>query len=158
MYPNDEFLREYLKDIRKEMSWRRELEFRLLQFLLIFFPIIATAMVTLYQSTVTGQTYLATAIGASLLIIAASLFVTDRVFREHKAYADLGRQAQKIWAYFALFEPGAYLPDEAMIPEILRDSKRGFGQGQGHRKTLALIWLVTVAMVLTMFTLAFLKP
>jgi hypothetical protein len=52
-HPDDKFLQEYFKYVRDEMNWRRELEFRLLQFMLIFYPIMGTAMVTLYQSTVT---------------------------------------------------------------------------------------------------------
>jgi len=157
MHPDDGFLQEHLKDTRSEMAWRRELEFRLLQFLLVFYPIIGTAMVTLFQSAVTAQVYLMVAIGASLLIVGASAFVTDRILHEHRAYARLRRQVQQIWTYFALFEPGAYLKDEAMLPETLRNPQKGLGQGQGHKKTLALIWLITIGMVLTIFTLAMLK-
>jgi hypothetical protein len=157
MHPDESFLRDHLKDVRAEMSWRRELEFRLLQFLIVFYPIVGTAMVTLYQSAVTPPVYLTLSVGASLLIIGASAFITDRIRHEHKAYADLGRIVQKIWTFYGLFEPGAYLKGEAILSDILRDPKSGLGQGQGYRKTLALIWLVTIAMVLTLFTLAILK-
>jgi hypothetical protein len=139
------------------LAWRRELEFRLLQFLLVFYPIIGTAMITLYQSSVTAQVYSVVGVGACLLILAASLFVTDRIRHEHKAYAEMGQLVQKIWAYFGLFEPGAYIQDEAILPDRLRDPQTGFGQGQGYKKTLALIWLVTSALVLTIVTLAILK-
>jgi len=157
VHPDEEFLQGYLKDARDEMDWRRELEFRLLQFLLVFYPIIGTAMVTLYQSTIAAQVYWVTAIGAALLILAASVFVTDRIRHEHKAYAEMGRQVQKIWAYFGLFEPGAYIKDDTILPDSVRDPQTGFGQGQGYKKTWALIWLVTSAMVLTILTLAVLK-
>jgi hypothetical protein len=40
IHVDDRFLQDHLRDVRAEMSWRRELEFRLMQFLLIFYPII----------------------------------------------------------------------------------------------------------------------
>lgn len=156
-HPSDELLRDYLKDIREDMSWRRELEFRLLQFLLVFYPIIGTAIVTLYQSQMTVQVYWIITMGACFLILAAAIFATDRVCAEHKAFAEMGQRVQKIWAYFGLFEAGAYLKADAILPERLRDPKLGYGQGQGYKKTLALIWLVAGAMTLSMLTLAVLK-
>jgi hypothetical protein len=154
---DEKFLQEHLKDVRSEMSWRRELEFRLMQFLLVFYPIIGTAMVALFQSEVSAGAFSVAAIGASLLILTASIFVTDRIFREHDARADMGREVQKIWAYFGLFQPGAYIKNDTVLPPGLYNEKTGFGQGQGHKKTLALIWLITIAMVLVFATLAFLK-
>jgi hypothetical protein len=156
--PDEKFLQDYLKDARSEMTWRRELEFRMLQFLLVFYPIIATVMVALFQNTATTpQVYGIVAVGASILIIAASLFVTDRVRREHQAYAGLARTVQKIWTHYGLFESGAYLDNDTVLPVALLDSRTGFGQGQGHKRTLALIWLVTSAMILMMLTLAVTK-
>ncbi len=156
--PDEKFLQEYLRDARSEMVWRRELEFRMLQFLLVFYPIIATVMVALFQSAaLTSPVYGIVALGASILIVAATLFVTDRIRREHQAYANLGRTVQKIWAHYGLFESGAYLDNDTVLPVSLLDSRTGFGQGQGHKRTLALIWLVTSAMVLMMLTLAITK-
>ncbi len=156
--PSDsEFLRDYLRDAREDMSWRRELEFRLLQYLLVFYPILGTAMITLYQTDMTRQTYAMLAAGTAIFIIAASLFVTERVYYEHKAYADIGRTVQKIWTYFELFEPGAYLKKDTILSERLRDPKKGFAQGHGYRKTLALIWTITVSMLAVIIALAFLK-
>ena len=97
MRPDDQFLQDYLQNILDQMSWRRELEFRLLQFLLIFFPVIGTAMVALFESqSVSAQAYLVTAIGVTLLITVSSVFVSDRIVHEHTAYTILGQQAQKI--------------------------------------------------------------
>jgi hypothetical protein len=157
MQPDKEFLRDYIKDARAEMNWRREVEFRLLQYLLVFYPIIATAMVTLFQTPITRQVYWWLTIGASVFIVGASLFVTDRINREHKAYASIGKIVQKTWKYFALFEPGAYLKGEALLPETLLDPEKGFGQGKGHQKTLALIWIITAAILVLIFALAILK-
>lgn len=157
VHVDEKFLQEHLKDVRSEMSWRRELEFRLMQFLLVFYPILGTAIVALFQSDVSPQAFYATAAGAALLIVVATIFVTDRIYREHDAYAELGRETQKIWAYFGLFEIGAYLKNDTVLSPQLQNDKTGFGQGQGHKKTLNLIWLVTAALILILFTLALLK-
>jgi hypothetical protein len=157
IHVDDKFLQDHLRDVRSEMSWRRELEFRLMQFLLVFYPIIGTVMVSLFQSKVSVQAFYITAVGAGLLILAASIFVNDRINREHEAYADLGREVQKIWAYFGLFEAGAYIENETVVPSRLYDKEKGYGQGQGHKKTLGLVWLITVALISVVLTLALLK-
>jgi len=46
---DDKFLQEQLKDIKSEMSWRRNWNSDCLQFLLVFYPVIGTAMVTLFR-------------------------------------------------------------------------------------------------------------
>jgi hypothetical protein len=157
MPPNDDFLAKYLADLRDEMKWRRELEFRLLQFLIVFYPIIGTALVTLYETPISPQIYFMISIAASLLILPASLFVTHRILVEHRAYAGLARTVTKIWEYFALFEPGAYLKEETILDPALKDPQTGLGQGKGHLRTLALIWAVTLAMIVLIMTLGFLK-
>jgi len=155
---DEKFLQDHLKDVRGEMSWRRELEFRLLQFLLVFYPIIGGAIVTLFQSTtISKQAFYITTSGAALLILMATIFVTDRINREHQSYSDLGREVQKIWAYFGLFELGAYINKDTVIPSRLYDKDKGYGQGQGHKKTLGLIWLTAIALLLVLLTLALLK-
>jgi hypothetical protein len=158
VHVDEKFLQDHLKDVREEMSWRRELEFRLLQFLLVFYPIIGGAIVTLFQSSVINKrVFYITTSGAALLILVATIFVTDRINREHRAYADLGRQVQKIWAYFGLFAIGAYLKNDTVVPARLYDKDKGYGQGQGHKKTLGLIWLTAIALLLVLLTLALLK-
>jgi hypothetical protein len=158
IHVDENFLQDHLKDVRSEMSWRRELEFRLLQFLLVFYPIIGGAIVALFQSPVIDKhVFYITASGASLLILVATIFVTDRINREHRSYAELGYQVQKIWAYFGLFEPGAYIGNDTVVPTRLYNQEKGYGQGQGHKKTLGLIWLTAIALLLVLFTLALLK-
>ncbi|MGC1379065.1 MAG: hypothetical protein WA821_22745 [Anaerolineales bacterium] len=157
MKPDNDFLREYLIDAREEMKWRRDFEFRLLQFLLLFYPVIGTAMVTLYQSTITPQVYLILSVGASLFILLTAILVVYRINVEHKSYADLGKTVQKIWTHFKLFEQGAYLKDDAILPDILRDPQKGFGQGQGYKRTLWLMWIITVAIMALILSLGILK-
>ena len=159
MSPSDEFLLDYYKDCREEMRGRRELEFRLVQILLIFCPIIVTGMTTIYSTGLDQRVYLALSIGASTFIFLVSALVTRRILVEHKAYADIGRIVQKIWAYFGLFDPGAYLPGDAILPDVLRDPKKGFGQGRGYMRTLWVVWLVTGTMIALIVALGmFRKP
>ena len=157
MKPDNDFLQKYLDDVRDEMKWRRELEFRLLQFLLVFYPIIGTAMVTLYQTAISPTIYIVLSIGASLFILPATFFVTNRITVEHNAYTRLAKTVIKIWGYFGLFEKNAYIKNESILDSSLQDPKTGFGQGKGYIRTLYLIWTVTAAMIILILTLGILK-
>lgn len=154
---DDKFLQDQLKDIKSEMSWRRDLEFRLLQFLLVFYPVIGTAMVTLFQSNISSTVFWIATAGASILIIVASLFVSDRIRHEHFAYIELGGQVQKIWAYFGFFETGAYIKGDTILPARLNDPGNGYGQGRGYKKTIALIWFISVSLISILLALAVIK-
>jgi hypothetical protein len=155
---DDRFLQDHLRDVRAEMSWRRELEFRLLQLLLVFYPIIGTVIVQLFTSNiVNAEAFQFTAGVLALLILAVSFFVLSRIEHEHKAYAKLGKQVQMIWEYFGLFESGAYLPNRAFLPAELRDKQDGYGQGKGYRRTQILIGALTIVMLAILSALAMLK-
>ena len=154
---DDRFLQDHLKDVRSEMAWRRELEFRLMQFMLIFYPIIGTIMVELYGKNINAWAFSATALGAILLIVFATVVVTERIDHEHETYVDLGKQLQLIWSYFGLFEPGAYLKDRAFLPEKLLDEKTGLGTGPGYKKTKRLIWVTSITVSILLIILAVIK-
>ena len=154
---DEKFLQDHLKDVRDEMSWRRELEFRFLQLILVFYPIIGTVMVQLFNSNVNASAFRFTAIVLAFLILAVSYFVISRISHEHKAYAKLGKQVQMIWKYFGLFESGAYLPNKALLSKELLDEKNGYGQGKGYRKTQILIGALTFVMLVILIALAVLK-
>jgi len=154
---DDKFLQDYLRDVKAEMSWRRELEFRLLQLLLVFYPIIGTVMVQLFNSNVSASAFRFTAIVLAFLMLAVSYFVIHRISHEHKAYTKLGKQVQMIWMHFGLFESGAYLPDRAFLSTELLDEGKGYGQGKGYRKTQILIGTLTIVMLAILIALAVLK-
>lgn len=155
---DEKFLYEHLRDTRAEMSWRRELEFRLLQLLLVFYPIIGTVMVQLFASDVVNVVaFRFTAVVLALLILGVSYFVINRIDHEHKAYAKLGKQVQMIWQYFGLFESGAYRPDQAFLSADLLDEKNGYGQGKGYRRTQILIGSLTFVLLAILIALAMLK-
>lgn len=155
---DDRFLQDHMRDVRAEMSWRRELEFRLLQLLLVFYPIIGTVIVQLFTSNVVNaEAFRFTAVVLAFLILGVSYFVISRIDHEHKAYAKLGKQVQLIWEYFGLFESGMYLPNQAFLPAELRDETEGYGQGKGYRRTQILIGALTFVMLVILGALAVLK-
>jgi hypothetical protein len=157
IHVDERFLQDHLRDVRAEMTWRRELEFRLMQFMLIFYPIIGTAMIELFKSDINKFVFLGVAAGAALLIVYATRVVTKRIDREHEAYAELAKQVQMIWAYYGLFESGAYLRDQALLPEKLRPERGEYGKGEGYKKTKELIWVTTAAILLILIVLSLIK-
>lgn len=140
---DDRFLYEHLRDTRTEMAWRRELEFRYLQFMLVFYPVIGTVMVALYEAKVNMYAFSVTAAGAIGLILYATIVVTKRISREHDIYVELSQQLIMVWSYFGMFEPGAYLRDKPFLSEKLKDEKTGIGRGPGFKKTQVLIWITS---------------
>ena len=154
---NEDFLRDYFKDSQEDMRWRRNVEFRLLQFLLVFYTIIGAAMATLYESSIDQTAYLLLSIGATIFILLTSLFITEKICAEHKIYADIGQAIKKIWSYFGLFEQGAYLENDTILPKTLLDPKKGYGLGSGYIRTLLIVWTITAAMIAMILALGILK-
>jgi hypothetical protein len=155
MTNRDDFLRDNFKDCREEMRGRREQEFRLVQYLLIFYPVVVTAMVAVAGSDIDPSLCRYLSYGVSAFLFLVSLLVTNRIFSEHRAYAAMGKSIQKVWRYFGLFETGVYLPDEAMLPARLMDAKKGIGQGRGHVQTVGFIWAITITVIVLILALGF---
>lgn len=151
---DDRFLYEHLRDTRTEMAWRRELEFRYMQFMLVFYPVIGTVMVALYEAKVNSWAFSATSIGAIVLILYATVVVTKRISREHEIYVELSQQLIMIWTYFGLFESGTYLKDKTFLSEKLKDEKTGIGRGPGFRRTQELIWITSGTVIVLLAILA----
>ena len=157
IHVDEKFLQDHLRDVKAEMAWRRELEFRLLQLLLVFYPIIGTVAVQLFNSNVNALAFRITAGFLAFLILTVSYFVISRISHEHKAYAKLGKQVQMIWEYFGLFEMGAYIKDRAFLSAELLDEKKGYAQGLGYQRTQILIVALTVVMLFILTALAYIK-
>lgn len=155
---DDRFLYEHLHDTRAEMTWRRELEFRLMQFMLIFYPILGTAVVELFKNNSIGKiAFSIVALISIALIVVATFIVTERIDHEHETYVDLGRQVQLIWLYFGLFEKGAYLPDQTFLPQKLLDEKHSLGTGPGYKKTKTLIKVTSLTLIVVLVILVVIK-
>lgn len=151
---DERFLYEHLRDTRAEMSWRRELEFRYMQFMLVFYPVIGTAMVALYDARIDPYAFSITALGAIVLILYATYVITKRISREHKIYIELSEQLVNVWTYFGLFEPGAYIKGKPFLSEVLKDEKTGIGRGLGFRRTQELIWITSGTVIVLLAILA----
>lgn len=143
IHVDEKFLIEHLRDTRAEMSWRRELEFRYMQFMLVFYPVIGTVMVKLYEAKINAVAFSVTAVGAIVLILYATIVITKRIGREHEIYVELSDQLINVWTYFGLFASGAYIKDKAFLSEDLKDEKTGIGRGLGFRRTQILIWITS---------------
>lgn len=155
---DDRFLLDHLRDTRAEMSWRRDLEFRLMQFLLIFYPIIGTVLVELFQSdNIDSLSFAVISAGAIILILTATMIVTKRISHEHEIYVELGEQLLLIWSYFGMFESGAYLKDRAFLSKKLLDEKTGLGRGPGYKRTQLLIRVTSVTLIVMVGILAGIK-
>ena len=154
IHVDEKFLYEHLRDTRAEMSWRRELEFRYMQFMLVFYPVIGTVMVALFDAKVNSLAFSATAVGAIGLILYATIVVSKRIGREHEIYVELSQQLILVWTYFGLFESGTYLKDKAFLSEKLKDEKTGIGRGLGYRRTQVLIWITSGTVMALLVILA----
>ena len=149
MCKNDDFLRDYYRESQENMRFRSGVEYRLLQFLLLFFPIIGLAIVTLYNSSIEEGAFLKISVGAALFILLVTICITIKICAEHKNYRNMGQSIKKVWRYFKLQEDGIYLPDNRIIPEELVDLEpnKGYGSGKGHIFTLVIIWMMALAMI-----------
>ena len=154
---NDEFLIEHFKQSQEEMRWRKNVEFRFLQFTLVFYSAVTAAMVALYQSKVVKMYYFYFTIAACIFIILLSISIHRKINADHKAYEKIGEGVRKIWRYFELFEKGKYLTTESMLPENPLDSEKGYGKGDGYKRTLWIIWIVAGGMVIFLVLLSITK-
>lgn len=160
MPKDDNFLKDYYRESQELMRFRSGIEYRLLQFLLLFYPIIGVAMATLFKSSVDEDVFLWISVGATLFIILVTLFITIKIFAEHKNYHNVGQSVKKVWRYFQLHEVGVYLEKESVIPAELVDidTDKGYGSGKGHIYTLIIIWVMALAMILLTVVLGIFYP
>jgi hypothetical protein len=159
---DDDFLKEHFKETRTQMRFGSEVEYRLLQYLLLFFPIVGLIFTTLYKSDIDRPIFLFMSITTAIVLIGITILITIKICAEHSKYHDLGLSVQQVWKYFELTTKGAYLENEVILqPEkVLPDEKGkgGFGTGTGYKKTLSIIWAICIVFVGLIITLATLKP
>jgi len=156
---DDNFMSEYFKQSQERMRHTSDTELRLLWFLLLFFPIIGVMMATLYGSEIERTAYLFLSIGVSVVFLIVTLFMDIKIRAEHNTYREIGQSVKKVWRYFQLSDEGAYLEKERIIPEeeVVPDPHKGYGAGKGYRRTIYIVWTLTVAMIGVIITLGVLK-
>lgn len=148
------FLMENFRDCQEWMRWRATVEFRLLQSILLIYPVIVAAMAALHRSSIDQKAYWMLSILASLFILGTSWAITKKIQAEHRVYTDIGLTVQKIWSYFDLFKRGAYLKEDSILPEALLDPDKDYGAGPGYGLTLRIIWIITFGVIVLIMALA----
>jgi len=140
------------------MRHTSDVELRLLQFLLLFYPIIGVAIVTLYRSSIDPTTFSYLSFGAAGFLLLITWRIDVKIRAEHKTYREIGQAVKKVWRYFKLSEEGAYIEKERIIPEeeVALDPHKGYGAGKGYRRTLWIVWLMAFAMIALTILLGFL--
>lgn len=154
---DDDFLKEYSRDSQAFMIYRSGVEFRLLQFLLLFYPIIGLIFSTLYESPIDSKLFLYLTIGVSVALIVITILVHNKICAEHETYRKVGLSIQKVWKYFRLAEEGAYLNGDSIVPEDVIDEANGFGTGKGYLRTLGIMWALAIVVTTLIITLGIIK-
>ncbi len=154
---DDDFLREYFKESQAFMIYRSGVEYRLLQFLLLFYPIIGLIFSTLYESPIDSRLFLCLTIGVALALIFITILVNNKICAEHETYRKVGLSIQKVWTYFRLAEKGAYLDNDSIVPEDVIDERKGYGTGKGYLKTLWIVWALAIVVILLVIILGIFK-
>ena len=159
MPTSDPFLTEYFKQCQERMRHTSDTELKLLNFLLLFVPIVGALMAALYNSTIGRIAFMHLSVGVSVFLILVTYFIHDKICAEHKTYHDVGQSVKKVWRYFELHELGAYLKDEFIIEEekVHLDRDKGYGAGTGYIRTLWIVWSITGVMVVVIIGLGIIK-
>jgi hypothetical protein len=159
MPKNDSFLIEYFKQCQERMRHTSDTELKLLQFLLLFIPIIGALMAALYDSTIDRIAFMHLSVGVSVFLILVTYFIDGKIRAEHKTYHDVGQSVKKVWRYFELHELGSYIKDEFIIEQekVHIDRDKGYGAGKGYIRTLWIVWSITGVMMIVILGLGILK-
>ncbi len=135
------FLREHYLDQMEEMRWRRGVEYRLVNFLLLLLAILGAAMAQAFRADVPKVPFLAMGGLLVLSILAIAAAATAKIVREHATHEAIGSDVQLLWVRAGLFEKGRHLPDRALKPiALLRKSGGGssplptIGAARGPRR------------------------
>lgn len=156
MPKDNDFLKKIYEDLQEEMRYRRNFESQLTYFFL-FYIIVGIAVISLFEVITDHGTYLVASISISVLILVTTMILTYRIVREQRIYSGIGKNVQKIWMYFDMFENGAYLKEGSILPRKLIDPQHGYGQSKGYFYTGVLLWIAAVVLLLMLISLLFMK-
>jgi hypothetical protein len=148
MAKSDVFLTEFFKQCQEKMRQTSDLEFRLLWFLLLFFPVVGVMVYSLYNLPLASGAYFGISITIAVFLLVIAGFMTIKICYLHKTYNEIGQYTKKVWRYFELSTSGAYLGDSYIVPKEIVDKSplKGMGAGKGYRQTLLIIWTLTLTM------------
>lgn len=138
---DENFLTTFFIEQKKDLTWRRDIEFRLLQYIFAFYPIILVAITTLYNSKIDSDAFMLLSIGFCVLLFLITTAISYNIYHQHKIQKEIANDILKVYQYFELFEAGVYLKD-SILPTKLKDSQNGFGAGKGFRQIVLIIWII----------------
>ena len=146
-----DFIKQVYENSEKKMRWHADIEYKLLNMFIIIYPIIITSLIGVSKYLDDKDIYLFLAVSMAFFIFVLTLLIDKKVKHEHNTYEKIGGQIVRIWEYFGLFEKDFYL----RCNSILSDTARNYGKGDGHKKTLNILWAmsITTASILILFGL-----
>lgn len=147
---DDDALKQFVGDSLRAMRWRSETEYRLLGLLAVLCPAMITAMFGIAKLGGDRLLDVAFPISLAFFLIFLTISFSVKILAEHKVYEALGQQVVKAWEYFGLFEAGTYGNNA-----ILTADAKKLGTGQGHCKTLLILWAMTIGTVAILVVAAF---
>jgi len=144
MPQDNDFLKTFFVDCQNAMRWRSETEYKLLNMFIVQDSIIITAIVGINQLAIDKTLFFWYTIAVALYLFVLTIFITRKINAEHDVYTDIGKQVQKIWEYFELFERGSYITNKTILDKKLKsNTEKGYGQGPGYKKTKNILWAMT---------------
>ncbi len=146
MVKSDDFLKIVYKKHQDKMRWHSEIEYRLLKMFIIINPVIITAIIGINQYIPDKSTYFVLVCSMVSFLAVLTIFITIKIYYEHKTYEGVGQDVVRIWEYFELFEKGSYLT----CNQILTDKAKEYGKGGGYIKTLFILWSMTITIVISL--------
>lgn len=153
MEKDPEFLKDLFSETQASMRFRSEREYKLLRIFMIVAPLVITASVSLHKYVEDVGVYVVCNAALAFLLTSLSYLIADKIQSEHETYRDMGQQTVRIWKYFRLFEKGAYLSEEQILPEHAAK----YGTGKGHREVIRIIWTIAIFLDIVMAALLILK-
>lgn len=139
MVKDNDFLKKVYEIDQNKILFYMEIEYKLLNMFLIVYPIIVTSVVGISQYIDKKLTLILT-IFMSILLFVMTIFIHKKVHATHKTITDYGNDIKNIWEYFDMFSKDIYLNNKV----ILDNDARNIGHGDGHKKTLNILWAMTI--------------
>jgi hypothetical protein len=141
---NDEFVKVYYSELQQDMRWRKEVEFKLITFILTFYTILGGALSFILNSTIVSAiSKLLVSFSVCLMILCFTFFIVHRIKQDHKIYNELGLSAKNVWKYAGITRLN-----------ILPEKWEKYGTGKGYLFTIRIIWAITLILTISILLIA----
>ena len=133
-----DFLIAFYDDQQAEMRWRKETEYRILRFYMLFAALITTAIGTVYEGIKSPGDFLLLICGTAVFIIVLAIIMSLRIRYDHEAHAEIGRTINRLWHYYEVAE---------ILPARATGEEGSYGSGPGYLISIIIIWVVSVGII-----------